>query len=183
MTDERRRPISVFREFLDGEAAGGIVLIAAAALALVVANSPAAAAYFRLLHTPLASLDVLHWINDGLMAVFFLFVGLEIKREFLDGQLRSWSDRALPGIAAAGGVAVPAAIYAALNGGSPETLPKSLKRSTSVDCSRSAGLASSINLILRAPSSGVSASIRRCASNVAGSASSMCALDSRCHNS
>lgn len=96
--------------------------MAAAALALFVANSSLADRYFAALHAPLAGLDVLHWINDGLMAVFFLFVGLEIKREFLDGQLASWSNRALPCIAAAGGVIVPGLIYAALNAGSPETL-------------------------------------------------------------
>lgn len=77
-------------------------MIAAAALALAVANSPYAASYFAMLHAPLAGLDVLHWINDGLMAIFFLFVGLEVKREFLDGQLSTWPNRALPCIAAAG---------------------------------------------------------------------------------
>lgn len=96
--------------------------MAAAALALLVANSPLAETYLRLLHLPLGGLDVLHWINDGLMAVFFLFVGLEIKREFLDGQLSTWSNRALPGIAAAGGVIVPGLIYAALNADQPATL-------------------------------------------------------------
>jgi NhaA family Na+:H+ antiporter len=75
---------------LDSGAAGGLVLMAAAALALFAANSPLAGSYFAMLHAPLAGMDVLHWINDGLMAVFFLFVGLEIKREFLDGQLSTW---------------------------------------------------------------------------------------------
>ncbi|MBU1378839.1 MAG: Na+/H+ antiporter NhaA [Alphaproteobacteria bacterium] len=116
------RPKSVLREFLDSEAAGGILLMAAAALALFVANSPLAEPYFQLLHTPLGGLDVLHWINDGLMALFFLFVGLEIKREVLDGQLSTWANRALPGIAAAGGVVVPGLIYAALNWGHIDTL-------------------------------------------------------------
>ncbi len=113
---------SVLREVLDSGAAGGLLLMAAAVLALFVANSPMAATYFELLHAYVGGLSVLHWINDGLMAVFFLFVGLEIKREFLDGQLSTWANRALPGIAAAGGVVVPGLIYAALNLGSPETL-------------------------------------------------------------
>ncbi|TGT51892.1 Na(+)/H(+) antiporter NhaA, partial [Mesorhizobium sp. M00.F.Ca.ET.170.01.1.1] len=72
---------SLVREFLDDEAAGGIVLMGAAALALIVANSPLAETYFALLHAYLGPLSVSHWINDGLMAVFFLLVGLEIKRE------------------------------------------------------------------------------------------------------
>jgi len=116
-----RRP-SVLREFLDSGAAGGVLLMAAAVLALFVANSTLAATYFQLLHAPLGGLDVLHWINDGLMAVFFLFVGLEIKREFLDGQLSTWANRALPGIAAAGGVVVPGLIYAAVNASQADTL-------------------------------------------------------------
>ena len=107
---------------LDNEASGGLVLMAAAALALVVANSPLAPAYSGALHAYLGPLSVLHWINDGLMAVFFLLVGLEIKREILDGQLATWPRRALPGIAAAGGMAVPALIYAAFNWGDPATM-------------------------------------------------------------
>ena len=96
--------------------------MAAAAVALFVANSSLAESYFKLLHAPLGGLDVLHWINDGLMALFFLFVGLEIKREFLDGQLSTWPNRALPGIAAAGGVIVPGLIYAAINADQASTL-------------------------------------------------------------
>ncbi|HYI91262.1 MAG TPA: Na+/H+ antiporter NhaA [Beijerinckiaceae bacterium] len=112
-----RRPQSALREFLDSEAAGGLVLMAVALLALGVANSPLARGYFGILQTDVLGLSVLHWINDGLMAVFFLLVGLEIKREMLDGQLSTWPRRALPGIAAIGGMAVPAVIYAAFNAG------------------------------------------------------------------
>jgi NhaA family Na+:H+ antiporter len=112
----------MLRAFLANEAAGGVILMGAAVLALVVANSPAAPAYFGALRAYLGPLTVLYWINDALMAVFFLLVGLEIKRELLDGQLSTWPRRLLPGVAAAGGMAVPALVYVALNLGSPETL-------------------------------------------------------------
>ncbi|MFD1985241.1 Na+/H+ antiporter NhaA [Mesorhizobium newzealandense] len=115
MQDLKQRPVSVFREFLDGEAAGGIILMVAAALALIVANSPLSETYFSALHAYLGPLSVSHWVNDGLMAVFFLLVGLEIKREVLDGQLSTWPRRVLPGIAAAGGMVVPALVYVAIN--------------------------------------------------------------------
>jgi len=117
-----RPPASALRELLNSEASGGIVLIAAAAAALVIANSPLAPAYFGVLKTYVGGLSILHWINDALMAVFFLLVGLEIKREFLDGQLSTWPRRILPGLAAAGGMAAPALIYVALNAGNLETL-------------------------------------------------------------
>lgn len=117
------RPRSALRAFLNNEASGGLVLMGAAALALVVANSPVSGAYFEALHRDMLGLSVLHWINDALMAVFFLLVGLEIKREMLDGQLSTWPRRALPGIAALGGMAVPAALYLAFNGG-PDGHPR-----------------------------------------------------------
>lgn len=115
MTTLPTRPLSVLRSFLDSEASGGLVLMGAAALALVIANSPLAEFYFEALHAYIGPLSLQHWINDGLMAVFFLLVGLEIKREMIDGQLSSWSRRTLPGIAALGGMIVPALIYLAFN--------------------------------------------------------------------
>ncbi len=113
---------SVLSGFFQSEAAGGLVLIAVAAAALVVANSPLSGVYFQILHLQVGGLDVLHWINDGLMALFFLLVGLEIKRELLDGELSTWSRRALPGLAALGGMVAPALIYVAFQGGDPQTL-------------------------------------------------------------
>ncbi len=110
------RPVSVFRDFLTSEASGGILLIGAAALALAVANSPAAGAYFAALHSDLGPLSVLHWINDALMAVFFFLVGLEIKREFVDGSLSRPDDRRLPLVAAIAGMVLPAAIFLSIVG-------------------------------------------------------------------
>ncbi|UAL10037.1 Na+/H+ antiporter NhaA [Caulobacter segnis] len=109
-------------DFLRNEAAGGYVLMAAAALALIVANSPLAETYVHALHTPIGPMGAQHWINDGLMALFFLLVGLEIKREVLDGQLSRPADVLLPGAAALGGVALPAVIYLAFNAGHPDSV-------------------------------------------------------------
>jgi Na+:H+ antiporter, NhaA family len=118
---------AALREFLREETAGGVVLMAAAAVALGWANSPWRAAYAALWETHLAlqlgrftlEADLRHWVNEGLMTLFFLVVGLEIKRELVAGELRTWRGAALPLVAAAGGMAVPAAIYAALNAGGP----------------------------------------------------------------
>ncbi len=117
-----QRPSGFLRRFMANEASGGLVLMAAAALALVVANSPAAPAYFEALHVYVGGLSVQHWINDALMAVFFLLVGLEIKREVVGGQLSTWQARILPGLAALGGMAAPALIYLAFNAAAPESL-------------------------------------------------------------
>ncbi|KWT03276.1 Na+/H+ antiporter NhaA [Pseudomonas amygdali] len=114
--------LAFIKRFFAAEAAGGLILMAAALAALIVANSPLADSYFAALHTVLAGMSVAHWINDGLMAIFFMLVGLEIKREMLAGQLASWSQRALPGFAALGGMVVPALIYVAFNWGQPDTI-------------------------------------------------------------
>jgi NhaA family Na+:H+ antiporter len=118
---------SALRRFLDNEALGGLILVGAAALALALANSGAADAFDRLLRTGLGPalsprlgpMSVHAWINDGLMALFFLLVGLEIKREFRDGELAAWDKRRLPLIAAAAGMAMPALVYLAFVGGEP----------------------------------------------------------------
>lgn len=108
------------QRFIESEASGGLVLIASAAIGLAMANSPLAPDYEAMLHAPLGSLDLLHWINDGLMTFFFLLVGLEIKREMVEGQLDTWPRRALPLIAAFGGMLVPALIFMAVNAPHPE---------------------------------------------------------------
>ncbi len=113
---------STFRRLLSSEAAGGILLMGVAALALIVANSPAAPVYFATLDRYVGPLSVHHWINDALMAAFFLLVGLEIKREMLDGQLATWPRRILPGVAALGGMAGPALLYLVIVGGDSAAL-------------------------------------------------------------
>ena len=116
---------------LTGESAGGIVLIVAAAVALAIANSALLPAYEAFLATPvvfsagsLVAIDkpLLLWINDGLMALFFFLIGLEVKREIVTGQLRSWKQASLPVYAAIGGMVVPALVFVGLNLGSPENL-------------------------------------------------------------
>ncbi|MES2884179.1 MAG: Na+/H+ antiporter NhaA [Pseudomonadota bacterium] len=115
-------PILFFRQFLRKESTAGLLLMAVAAIALGIANSPLADVYFAVQHANIGGLSVLHWINDALMALFFLLVGLEIKREVLEGQLSSWAERTLPGIAALGGMIVPALIYVAFSGGDAKVL-------------------------------------------------------------
>ncbi|MGH6776303.1 Na+/H+ antiporter NhaA [Brucella tritici] len=106
---------NTIRNFLDSESSGGLLLIASAIAALLVANSQLSEAYFGALHAYLGPLSVQHWVNDALMAIFFLMVGLEIKREMVDGHLSSWPRRILPGVAAAAGMAVPALVYLSFN--------------------------------------------------------------------
>jgi NhaA family Na+:H+ antiporter len=113
------------REFLQMESAGGIVLMAAAALALVAANSPAAGLYAVFLDTPvevrIGALEVakplILWVNDGLMAIFFFLVGLELKREILNGELSRPSNVLLPAIGAVGGMVFPVAFFVFINAG------------------------------------------------------------------
>lgn len=121
---------STFTRFFQMEAASGLLLIAAAVLALIINNSPLSWLYTGLLDTPVVAQigalkiakPLLLWINDGLMALFFLLIGLEVKREVLDGQLSKPSQIVLPGAAAIGGMVVPALIYWFLNKDNPPAL-------------------------------------------------------------
>ncbi|HHS94772.1 MAG TPA: Na+/H+ antiporter NhaA [Rhodobacterales bacterium] len=122
--------ISKLETLFKHEAAGGVMLMAAAIAALIVANSAFAPFYDSWLGSYLAvtlngeglEKPLILWINDGLMAIFFFLIGLELKREMLEGKLKHARDVVLPGMAAVGGMAVPALLFAALNWGSPETL-------------------------------------------------------------
>ncbi|MEL7060885.1 MAG: Na+/H+ antiporter NhaA [Acidobacteriota bacterium] len=115
---------------LSPEARAGLLLLASAALALIAANGPLASLYRGLLEVPFSvsigdlalSKPILLWINDGLMAIFFLMIGLEVKREMTDGSLATWKQRALPFAAAVGGMVGPAAIFVALNWNDPVAL-------------------------------------------------------------
>lgn len=115
--------LNAFRDFLRLESASGIILVGAAMLAMVIANSPLVGIYGLLVDLPVEirvgnfeiAKPLLLWINDGLMALFFLLVGLELKREIVEGQLSDLSQASLPVIAAIGGILVPALIYAWIN--------------------------------------------------------------------
>lgn len=131
MYKERSRTVGeAWREFLRLESAGGLILVFAAVLALVLANTPLADLYTRILNMKFTvmlgsyglSKPILLWVNDGLMAVFFLLVGLELKREVIEGQLSRLDQIVLPALAAIGGLIVPALIYWALNRNDPQGL-------------------------------------------------------------
>ena len=121
--------IASIREFLRLETTAGLALVVAAAIAMAVANSPWSSHYAAWLSTPvplgiaplILSKTVLHWINDGLMAVFFLLVGLEIKREIIEGELSNRRSATLPVIGAIGGMIGPVLVYLAINAGHPAT--------------------------------------------------------------
>jgi NhaA family Na+:H+ antiporter len=117
-------------QFLRTESSGGVLLIIAAVLAMIVANSPFSELYLNFLHTEMqirvADIDInksfSHWINDGLMAVFFLLIGLEVKQELVEGALASRKKSLFPIIAAVGGMFAPALVYLSFNGVNPEAV-------------------------------------------------------------
>ncbi len=117
-----RRPLAPLAAFLGSESAGGAALIVSAVVALAVANSAAGGVYRGVLHAGLGPLPVHVWVNDGLMAVFFLLVGLELRREMVRGELASLDRVAAPGMAALGGMVVPALIFVGFNLATPGNL-------------------------------------------------------------
>lgn len=112
----------MIRDFFKLESAGGIILVIAAVVAMTIANSPLNDVYQGVLHSYVMGMSVSHWINDGLMAVFFLLIGLEVKRELLEGALKSRETAIFPAIAAVGGMLAPALIYVLFNAGDPEAV-------------------------------------------------------------
>ncbi|TKG25646.1 Na+/H+ antiporter NhaA [Vibrio breoganii] len=112
----------MLKDFFKMESAGGIILVFAAALAMIVANSPLNEAYQGALHSYVLGMSVEHWVNDGLMALFFLLIGLEVKRELLEGALKSRETAIFPAIAAVGGMVAPALVYVLFNMGNADAL-------------------------------------------------------------
>ena len=110
------------RDFFKMESAGGILLVIAAAIAMTIANTDLNGAYQGFLHTYVLGMSVSHWINDGLMAVFFLLIGLEVKRELLEGALKSKETAIFPAIAAVGGMLAPALVYVLFNYNDPQAI-------------------------------------------------------------
>jgi len=112
-------PLShTFKQFTESSKAGGIILIACTLVSLSIANSSLGPAYLGFWHQYVAGLSIEHWVNDALMAIFFLLIGLELERELVNGELSDLRNAMLPMLAAAGGIAVPALIHFSLNGGS-----------------------------------------------------------------
>jgi len=123
----KKEPENLIDEFFRLETAGGILLISAAALAILFANTPLSSYYKLLLDTVMQvrignfeiNKPLLLWINDGLMAIFFFTIGLELKRELVEGELSDLSSIVLPAVGAVGGMIVPSAIYVAFNHDNP----------------------------------------------------------------
>lgn len=119
MTVSQQTLSQTFNRFFESEKAGGILLIVCTVISLLLANSPLGETYLRMWHLQVAGLSIEHWVNDALMAVFFLLVGLELERELYNGELSDFRNALLPIVAAVGGIAVPALIHFGLNSGTP----------------------------------------------------------------
>jgi len=110
---------NTFKEFMQSGKAGGIILIICTLVSLLLSNSALGPAYLGFWHGYVAGLSIEHWVNDALMAIFFLLIGLELKRELYNGELSDLRNAMLPILGAVGGIAVPALIHFLLNGGTP----------------------------------------------------------------
>ena len=119
MSIVRRKLSKTFRIFFDSKKSGGVLLIICTALSLLITNSAAGVGYLGLWHTYVGGLSLEHWINDALMALFFLLIGLELERELYVGELSDFRNALLPIVAALGGIGAPALIHLALNAGTP----------------------------------------------------------------
>jgi NhaA family Na+:H+ antiporter len=119
MADIQTKLSKTFNDFFESEKSSGIFLILCTIVSLVIANSSLGPAYLDFWHAKFAGLSVEHWVNDALMAVFFLFVGLELERELYNGELSNFKNALLPIFAAIGGIGVPALVHFTLNAGTP----------------------------------------------------------------
>lgn len=117
MAVTEKRLSQTFKQFFDSEKAGGILLIACTVISLLLANSALGEGYLQIWHVYVGGLSIEHWVNDALMAVFFLLIGLELKRELYNGELSEFKNALLPIVAAIGGICVPALIHFSMNAG------------------------------------------------------------------
>src|ERR687893_3139792 len=113
----KRKLSKTFRNFFDSEKSSGVLLIVCTAVSLLITNSAAGEGYLGLWHTYVGPLSLEHWINDALMAVFFLFIGMELERELYVGELSDFRNALLPIVAAIGGICLPALIHFLFNMG------------------------------------------------------------------
>ncbi len=107
----------LYKEFFQSEKAGGLILIACTIISLIIANSVFGTSYHNFFHTKIAGISIEHWINDGLMTIFFLLIGLELEREIYKGELSNIKDALLPIFGAIGGILIPAGIFTFFNFG------------------------------------------------------------------
>ena len=119
MASVEKKLSDTFKCFFESEKAGGILLIVCTLISLLLANSALSNDYLHLWHIRVAGLSIEHWINDALMAIFFLLIGLELERELYNGELSDFKNALLPIVAAVGGICIPALIHFALNSGTP----------------------------------------------------------------
>lgn len=121
-----------FEKFFASEKAGGLLLMLCTVISLIAANSPAGKDYLAFWHLPLAGMSLEHWINDALMAIFFLLVGLELERELYNGELSNLRNALLPIVAALGGIIIPAGIHFGLNAGTPAQAGSGIPMATDI---------------------------------------------------